>query len=495
MTTGEEFPIDEPRRDDQDASLGGADFDETPLDDVALDQAALDEAARFKEELENALPFDIHLWSDSLEVDALTERIAAELKESGALQGSLTNKRKKNLKIILLNLFNANSIRAGAFVHYSRNGNHYSIPQRYNELGVGFDPLKATVDALRKIGYIGHKMGVHYPETGTKWESRMWATKKLLDLMIREFQLLPDMIVRDKNEELIILRDDEKRRIDYPDTPGIDLMRKKLKLINEMISSARIELSPEGGEMPTFDPKRKRLRRIFNNGTFKDGGRFYHGWWQEIPREYRQYILINGERTVEYDYSAFHITLLYAKEGIDYEGDPYSYADSDLRGLLKLILLIFINAKKTSGRSGAVKAIRKQMSDQPERYPKVENLDKVVDDFLNHHKAIEDYFYSGQGVKLQKLDSRIAEDIMLGLWTRGIVTLPIHDSFRTTVTHAKELLRAMETSFLKIGKGINFLSNATRFNVPVPEVKLSKTLEDIRIDESHDDRRIDWRHR
>ena len=26
----------------------------------------------------------------------------------------------------------------------------------------------------------------------------------------------------------------------------------------------------------------KFVRRIFNNGTFEEGGRFYGGWWQRI---------------------------------------------------------------------------------------------------------------------------------------------------------------------------------------------------------------------
>ena len=33
-----------------------------------------------------------------------------------------------------------------------------------------------------------------------------------------------------------------------------------------------------------IDVTQKRLRRIFNNGSFQQGGRFYGGWWQNIPK-------------------------------------------------------------------------------------------------------------------------------------------------------------------------------------------------------------------
>jgi len=41
--------------------------------------------------------------------------------------------------------------------------------------------------------------------------------------------------------------------------------------------------------------ERFRLYRVFNNGSFDLGGRFYGGWWQRIPRDDRPYITINGQ--------------------------------------------------------------------------------------------------------------------------------------------------------------------------------------------------------
>ena len=71
----------------------------------------------------------------------------------------------------------------------------------------------------------------------------------------------------------------------------------------------------------------KFVRRIFNNNSFSDGGRFYGGWWQRIDRKFRKEIRLNNSPTVEIDYSALHIILAYSEAGIDYwqttSKDPY----------------------------------------------------------------------------------------------------------------------------------------------------------------------------
>ena len=43
---------------------------------------------------------------------------------------------------------------------------------------------------------------------------------------------------------------------------------------------------------------KRSLYRVFNDTEFQTGGRFYGGWWQEIPSKYRDRITIDGKRTV-----------------------------------------------------------------------------------------------------------------------------------------------------------------------------------------------------
>jgi hypothetical protein len=62
----------------------------------------------------------------------------------------------------------------------------------------------------------------------------------------------------------------------------------------------------------------KLVRRVFNNSKWDQGGRFYGGWWQRCPKDYRKKIKMDGVMTAEVDFSGLHIVLLYAQEGINY---------------------------------------------------------------------------------------------------------------------------------------------------------------------------------
>ncbi|MFZ9080527.1 MAG: hypothetical protein ACO23H_18485 [Alphaproteobacteria bacterium] len=68
----------------------------------------------------------------------------------------------------------------------------------------------------------------------------------------------------------------------------------------------------------------RSLYRVFNDPTLKTGGRFYGGWWQNIPKSLRRYLVIDGKRTIELDYANHHPTILYLKEGLEPPIDGYS---------------------------------------------------------------------------------------------------------------------------------------------------------------------------
>ena len=109
-----------------------------------------------------------------------------------------------------------------------------------------------------------------------------------------------------------------------PDTPIVREMRKNLEIINQVMEKAKITLDVSEEDLrelnarmladpnkQAIDFSRKRLHRVFLDRRDDRGGRFYGPWYQNIPKEYRQYILINDAPTMELDYSALHPHLLY----------------------------------------------------------------------------------------------------------------------------------------------------------------------------------------
>ena len=99
----------------------------------------------------------------------------------------------------------------------------------------------------------------------------------------------------------------------------------------------------------------EQLHRVFNDGSFSRGGRFYGALHLSLPRDLRPFILIDGQPTVELDYSGLHINMLYHMAGIDYLDDPYSACEGKaLRKVYKAVGLIAINAENDKKAYGAI---------------------------------------------------------------------------------------------------------------------------------------------
>jgi hypothetical protein len=209
----------------------------------------------------------------------------------------------------------------------------------------------------------------------------------------------------------------------------------------------------------------KFVRRIFHNGSFEQGGRFYGGWWQSIPKEYRQKIYINDNPTIEDDFSALHIMLLYAKQGLEYDWDghdPYYHSISfindydEARMVGKLFLLTALNAKdKKSGFAAA----RNTFTDNDIRY-KGQFDNEFLEDYLtkvkDKHPPLAEHLCSNAGVGLMNIDSQITEKIVEAFTSKGIPILCMHDSFIIQVQHDNELRTQMQRAVEQVSGTNNF---------------------------------------
>ena len=125
------------------------------------------------------------------------------------------------------------------------------------------------------------------------------------------------------------------------------------------------------------------LHRVFNNGSFTEGGRFYGAFHLELPKTIRRQVLINGEPTVEPDsFSALHIRMLYHWKGIDYREDPYSaLCDEEMeKKIFKIVSLVSINA---GSKRKAVFAIANEIEENGISY---DTCYRSISDCLNRFK-------------------------------------------------------------------------------------------------------------
>jgi hypothetical protein len=260
-------------------------------------------------------------------------------------------------------------------------------------------------------------------------------------------------------------------------------MRKNLEIINQVMDKAKITLDVSEEDLrklnarmrndldpnkQLIDFSRKRLHRVFLDRRLDRGGRFYGPWYQNIPKEYRQHIMINDAPTMEPDYSALHPTLLYFMIGVDPpEGDLYELKgySKETRNFMKGMFLRMINSATRENAKGSIReaAFLKRKITIPEELGNLEDkyLDPLIDKFLKKHKALKDYIFRDKdlGNRLQYVDSTIAETVLLAFAKEGIPVLPLHDSFRINAIYIFDLERAMHIAIMKKFKKPIYTSN------------------------------------
>jgi hypothetical protein len=240
--------------------------------------------------------------------------------------------------------------------------------------------------------------------------------------------------------ETILLRDRDGYLVEYEDNRETRGMRKRLDLLNEALLTQKVAVAGrvirEGDALDLGGRARTQMHRVFSRGSFDLGGRFYGGHWQNLPQERRASITINGQPTVEIDYAALHIRLLYQEAGKPMIGDPYEI-DGWPRKQVKVAMLIGINAKT---EKGTIRAIAENVT--AGRFDTAKDLLAAI---KAKHPDIARAFGSDAGVRLMRKDSVLADAVLHQmLHETGLVPLCVHDSFIVPDDQKGRLEAAME---------------------------------------------------
>jgi hypothetical protein len=186
----------------------------------------------------------------------------------------------------------------------------------------------------------------------------------------------------------------------------------------------------------------------------------------------RRTLLINGQPTVEIDYSGFHPRLLYHRLGIAFNSDPYEFGpeiatrrnQDDLReakrDLNKQVLNAAINARSPRAAINACKGAARFYNYKTNSRKWGKKLKKAIklraalestglsfagiyDAAVGAHGPVGQYFCSDAGLWLMNLDGKLALDIMHYFACRNIPCLSVHDSFIVDYRHEAELRGVM----------------------------------------------------
>ncbi|ATF16810.1 hypothetical protein [Phaeobacter gallaeciensis] len=413
----------------------------------------------------------------------IVDEVAEEIQAHRWAETGTTKRRVRGEQLQKLRASVETLIRDSVAVVYQRkrkgdapihlNTNWYSSSVGPVELTYNIHVKRAYLGMV-ELGYLEETQPGYYDRSGQKGGqkknrlTRYGATNRLIDKFTKEEQeVFPVIVPPAMDHASIRVRikqdDDSEEVLLAPNTVEVREMAVKLARINAVLASRWYDLHIPDTELADLqaqlandekDPKplalhRRILHRVFNDRDLKTGGRFYGGWWQNVPKAYRRHLIVNGKRMVEMDYSNLHPAILYAQEGIAPPEDCYrgifdceveARHGDELRSMVKAAFNAMLNAENT---------LRQVPRDiEPKRFGMT--WKDVSTAIMSAHQPIAHHFYTGAGKRLQRIDSDVAERTMLDFIDHGIAILPIHDSFLVHDGHGGRLEDTMQKALREV---------------------------------------------
>ncbi|WP_136525737.1 hypothetical protein [Geomonas ferrireducens] len=443
-------------------------------------------------EFDNYRWINCNRWSGANEVDALVKELTEGI-ASRKVDGY-----RINMKALVLDLYQSFLCDPEQYLAYSRDKADYTgtgIGHIYiKNHNISFDYLIGCIGHLYANGYIDNRPGGQFydEESNTfhSYVSRMRPTQSLA-MLFAKHNLTPVMISTFVEDDVLVLRGKpkeveyeykgkmKKREVKPPLKVPINTttkrMAKKVRQYNGLLERSQIDVDIEclteedrdalveqltGMDLPgvkriVLRLSNKSVYRVFNNGSMAQGGRYYGAWWISAPSIVRKYITIQGEPTVELDFSAMHIHLLYAKVGLNYankEEDAYTlepgqYAlenANDDRDLNKLILLTAFNAVTPElAASGVFDQLRRERKLSKYEITNYEPIWAKLDLLKAKHPAISHLVANNFGSELQYYDSCVMEKVIEHFTCKGVPVLTVHDSVICQTSHVDDVTNMM----------------------------------------------------
>lgn len=440
------------------------------------------------------------LTSGSQAVLQLTRELVDELEEGRPRRFSATQRLDctNTMLCVILDLLSAAEADETLWIGYSRGKNNFVSGGCYwngesQTPLISYSHYLGCVDFLTKQNLIESRVA----HAGfSRYSSRM-KTTPLLHSRFHALGLDWTVVSAAKDTPAVIVKDENKKLVNWPDPGNFDLEQaiSNLRRINENLSSTFINLNISDKELDhmnegvivtpdddeegeayngTVDFTCRTLRRIFAMSSFSCGGRFYGGWWQGIPSEYRKHIEIDGTVTVELDYATIQPRILYASVGRLPPEDSYILPDwgPKFRPIVKKAFSQLLNSDPSSRNANQWHRFAPALDPEPlpESWPSMGRFERdrqrrqsflertgrdyseLISDVLSFHHPIKNDFFSSAWSATQNLDSQIVDRVLIKMLDEPVplTVLPIHDSFIVRRGGEEQLRRAMIDSFNEV---------------------------------------------
>ncbi len=336
---------------------------------------------------------------------------------------------------------------------YSRNRNHYRGRQTVFGDGYSYRRVTRAVDELAADGWIRN---FRAPVWRRGWQSTLVASPSLLGLV--RFSGSEAWQYR-CSTATIRLKDRHGNPITFDWNDDLHQMERDALAINEMLATLKLVvpgLAPIPGT-PLFranggvvNVRARQVYRVFNRGDFAYGGRFYGHFVQQLPSKLREELLIDGRHVAEPDFKCLHPRLVYAMAGKRLDTDAYEQGVYP-RQEMKVAVQILLNSKS---KADAVSAMSRKLAgdgaDYTQAAPFRDRARRLIEAAVAMHSDISRYFASEVGLRCMRLDSDLANSVILRLMAQGIATIGVHDSFICADEHRVAVDSVMQEELEKL---------------------------------------------
>lgn len=381
--------------------------------------------------------------------------------------GITTDKQKKCANIILTNLHQRDDIE------FLSDKDWYSKKYLYHLYDFTYTPVKAVIEKLELHSFIKKKSDIKKKSikkksdikttTGANAMAILVPLPKLknildtlkLDIVFRgvaaftkepiKFETIKK--IKDgkeyKEQKKVYIKISEKNDSPYYEVKKIparhiaieNLLKKYNRKINDVIFTLDHPQGTFNKEEVTkqkkfYDSKLRYLRSIFQ-WKFEICGRCYGAFWENMKKEVRSGLKMDGESLIDFDFVSCYPAILYKLANEQLPENPYYYEkDTSEREIAKKLFMTLMSIEKENKTDAQL--IHQIWFSFNEKRKKEEvnksELEPIINNLVSLHKPIEHLLFNReQFYKTQFIESELIRSVLKHCLNKGVCFLPIHD--------------------------------------------------------------------